>query len=76
MLVEIEFCPPIGLIGADNINVETLFIHLSVVSPSCIDGVIRNCLEVKRKGKYLNYLVHVEHLGEMGWRSRRPESEM
>ena len=76
MLVEVEFRPPIGLIGTDNINVETLLIHLSIVSPSGIYEVIRNCLEVKRKGQYLVYLVHVEHLGEMGWRPRSPESEM
>ena len=76
MLVEVEFRPPIGLIGTDNINMETLFTHLSVVLPSCIYGVIRNCLEVKRRGQHLVYLVHVEHLGETGWRPRRPESEM
>ena len=64
--MEVEFRPPIGLIGADNINVETLFTPLSVVSPNCMHGVIRNCLEVKRKGQYLVYLVHVEHLGETG----------
>ena len=36
---------------------------------------IRNCLVVQRIGRYLVYLVHVEHLGEMGWRPRGASSE-
>ena len=75
-MVEVGFCPPIGLIGTDNINVENLFTHLSVVSSSYIYGDIRNCLVVKRKGRHLVCLVHVEHRGEMGWRPRRLKSDM
>ena len=71
VLVEVEFSPSIGLIGADNINVEILFMHLSVVSDTYIYEGVRNCLVVKNGGRYHVFLAHMKYLGETGWK-RRP----
>ena len=70
MLVEVEFSPSIGLIGTDNINVETLFMHLSVASDTCIYRGVGNCLVVKNGGRSHVSLAHMEYNGETGWNWR------
>ena len=71
--MEVEFCPPIGLIGTDNINVQTIFMNLLVVSDTYICEDVGDCLVVQRYGRHLVCLVHVEFLGETGWKRRRIE---
>ena len=61
-----EFCPSIGLIGADGVDLETLFVNLLIVSPSYIYGGIRNCLVVQRIGRYLVLLAHMGNILENG----------
>ena len=71
MLVEVEFCPSIGHVGADGVNLETLFMNLLVVSDTYIYEDVGNCLVVKNGGGYHVFLAHVEYLGETAW-NRRP----
>ena len=71
VLVEVGFCPSIGLIGTDGVDLETLFMHLSVVSDTCIYEDVGNCLVVKNGGRYHVFLAHMECLGTTGW-NRRP----
>ena len=71
MLVEVEFCASIGLIGADGVDLETLFMNLLVVSDTYIYEGVGNCLVVKNGGRYHVFLAHMECFGETGW-NRRP----
>ena len=71
MLVEVDFCPSIGLVSADGVNLETLFVNLLVASDPYIYEGVGNCLVVKNGGGYHVVLAHMEHLGEPGWK-RRP----
>ena len=50
MLVEVEFCLSIGLIGIDGVDLETLFMNLLVVSDTYIYEDVGNCLVVKKGG--------------------------
>ena len=50
MLVKVEFCPSIGLVGADGVDLETLFMNLLVVSDTYIYEDVGNCLVVKKGG--------------------------
>ena len=70
MLVEVEFCPTIGLIGVDDVDLETLFTNLLVVSDTYIYEDVGNCLVVKNGGGYHVFLAHMEYLGETGWNRR------
>ena len=70
-LVEVEFCPSIGLIGTDGMDLEALFINLLVVSDTYIYAGVRNCLVVTNGYGYRVLLAHMEYLGETGW-IRRP----
>ena len=76
MLVKVEFCPSIGLVGADGVDLGTLFMNLSVVSDTYIFEDVGNCLVVKNGGRYHIFLVHMEHLGEAGWNRRPVEFQM
>ena len=71
MLVEVDFCPSIGLVGADGVDLETLFMNLLVVSDTYIYEDVGNCLVVKNGDSYRVFLAHMEYLGETGW-NRRP----
>jgi len=73
VLVEVEFCPSIGLIGTDGVDLETLFMNLLVVSDTHICKDVRNCLVVKNGDSYRVFLAHMEYLGETGWKRRRLE---
>ena len=64
MLVEVEFCASIGPIGADGVDLETLFMNLLVVSDTYIYKGLGNCLVVKNGGGYHVFLAHMEFLGE------------
>ena len=46
-LVEVEFCLRIGSAGTDNIDLETLFILLLIISVRYMYGAVENCLLVK-----------------------------
>ena len=59
MLVEVEFCRSIGLIGADGVDLETLFTNLLVVSDTYIYGDVGNGLVVKNGGRYHVFLAHM-----------------
>ena len=71
MLVEVEFSPSIGLIGANGLDLENLFMNVLVVSDTYIYEGVGNCLVVKNGGRYHVFLAHMEYLGETGW-NRRP----
>ena len=71
MLVEVEFYPSFGPIGADGVDLETLFMNLLVVSDTYIYEDVGNCLMVKNGGGYRVFLAHMEYLGETG-SNRRP----
>ena len=71
VLVEVEFCPSIGLIDTDGVNLEALFMNLLVVSDTYIYEDVGNCLVVKNGGGYRVLLAHMEYLGVTGW-IRRP----
>ena len=71
VLMEVGFCPPIGLIGTDDVDLETLFMNLLVVSDTYIYEDVGNCLVVKNGDSYHVFLAHMEYLGETGW-NRRP----
>ena len=71
VLIEVGFCPPIGLIGTDDVDLETLFMNLLVVSDTYIYEDVGNCLMVKNGGGYRVFLAHMEYLGETG-SNRRP----
>ena len=60
--MELEFCPSIALIGADGVDLETLFIHLLVVSNTYIYEDVGNCLVVKNGDIYRVFLAYMEHL--------------
>ena len=66
--MEVEFCPSIGLIGTDGVDLETLFMNLLVVSATYIYEDVGNCLVVKNGGSYHVFLAHMEYLGETGWK--------
>ena len=70
-MVEVGFCPPIGLIGADGVHLETLFMNLLIASDTYMYENVGNYLLVKNGGRYRVLLVHMEYLGEAGW-NRRP----
>ena len=69
--MEVEFYPSIGLIGADGVDLETLSMHLLVVSDTYKYEDVENCLVVTNRGRYHVFLSHLEYLGEAGWK-RRP----
>ena len=69
--MRVEFSPSIGLVGADGVNLETLFMNLLVVSDTYTHEGVGNCLVVKNGGRYHVVLAHMEYLGETGW-NRRP----
>ena len=71
MLLEVEFCPSIGLISADGVDLGTLFMNLLVVSDTYIYEGVGNCLVVKNGGRDHVFLAHMEYLGETGWKQRR-----
>ena len=71
MLVKVEFYPSFGPIGADGVDLETLFMNLLVVSDTYIYEDVGNCLMVKNGGGYRVFLAHMEYLGETG-SNRRP----
>ena len=71
MLKEVEFYPSFGLIGADGVDLETLFMNLVVVSDTYTYEDVENCLVVKNGDSYRVFLAHMEYLGETGWK-RRP----
>ena len=71
MLVEVEFCPSIGLVGADGVDLETLFMNLLVILDTYIYEDVGNCLVVKNGDSYRVFLAYMEYLGETGW-NRRP----
>ena len=71
MLVELEFCPQIGLTGAKGVDLWTLFMNLLVVSDTYIYEGVGNCLVVKNGGRDHVFLAHIEYLGETGWKQRR-----
>ena len=71
VLIEVGFCPPIGLIGADVVDLEIPFMNLLVVSDTYICEDVGNYLLVKNGGRNHVLLAHMEHLGEAGWK-RRP----
>ena len=75
MLVEVEFCLSIGLIGIDGVDLETLFMNLLVVSDTYTHEGIGNCLVVKNGGLYHAFLAPMEHLGESGWNRRHLEPQ-
>ena len=62
MLVEVEFYPSFGLIGADGVDLETLFMNLLVVSATYIYEDVGNCLVVKNGDIYRVFLAYMEHL--------------
>ena len=70
-MVEVAFCPPIGLIGTDGVDLEIPFMNLLVVSDTYIYEDDGNYLLVKNGGRNHVLLAHMEHLGEAGWK-RRP----
>ena len=51
VVVEVEFCASIGLIGADVVDLETLFMNLLVVSDTYIYEGVGNFLMVKERGQ-------------------------
>ena len=76
MKVEVEFCPSFGLIGANGVDLETLFMNLLVVSPSYIYEDVRNCLVVTNGYGYCVLMAHMEYLGETGWIQRPVDFQM
>ena len=50
-VVEVEFCPQFVPTGTDNVDLETLLMHLSVEVDSGTHEGVGNCLVVKRKGR-------------------------
>ena len=75
MLVEVEFCPSSGLIGADGLDLETPFMNALVVSNTYTCEDVGNCLVVKNGGRYHVFLAHMEYLGESGWKRRDLEPQ-
>ena len=73
VLVEVEFCSSIGLIDADGVDLETLFMNLLVASDTYICEGVGNCLVVKNGGRYRVFLAHIEYLGETCWNRRHLE---
>ena len=69
VLAEVEFFPSIELIGADGVDLETLFMNVLVASDDYIYKGVGNCLVVKNGGRYHVFLAHMEYLGETGWNS-------
>ena len=76
VLVGVGFCPSIGPTGADNVDLETLSVHLSVISASCMYKGVGNCLVVKERGRCHIFLAHLEHLVELCWALRPVEFQM
>ena len=64
--MEVEFCPPIGPVGANGVNIQRFSMDLSVQTASYIYEGVGNCLVVKKRGRHHTFLAHVEHLGETG----------
>ena len=74
--MEVELCPSIGPVGADNVDLETLFMHLLVVTDTYIYEDVENCLVVTNRGRHHVFLADMEHLGEAGWKRRPVEFQM
>ena len=74
--MEVEISPKIGPTGTDNVDLETLSVHLSVISASCMYKGVGNCLVVKKRGRYHIFLAHLENLVELGWKLRPVEFQM
>ena len=74
--MEVDFCPSIGLVGADGVDLETLFMNLLVVSDTYIYEGVGNCSVVTNGGSCHVFLAHMEYLGETGWIQRPVDFQM
>ena len=72
----IEISPQIGLVDADGVGIQTVFVDPFVVIARCMHRGVGHCLVVRKRVGCHIFLAHLEHLVELCWAPRPVEFQM